>query len=203
MWCNNALSFLKAGGIVSGTPSDLHEPLSPIALLHPVGKESEKRLIASVCLARWRKGIRERKRKHIRPILFSADLHNARGVPRFLARHGHYEQAKQIKSISIIPLDRKLCRPVGLIHSVSLYYIMQAHRHLHPPNVVHWTLYANCVALSRACFARENWIHVCPSSPVFARTSRDKLHSLLALSLIYLLEGYSRQVEIRKSGSFY
>lgn len=94
----------------------------------------EKSLKSGRCarLARRRRGIRGGKRtrgereKHSPDFIFSADSHNARGVPRFLARRGgHYEYAKQRKSISIIP-DRVGCHRVaspggGLIHSVSLY----------------------------------------------------------------------------------
>lgn len=87
-------------------------------------EKSEKRSVSRERTGREKE--RKRTRRAIRPTLFSRSVsrHNARGVSRFLARREHYERSKQRKSVSIIrglSCRRRRRRPVGLIHSVSLY----------------------------------------------------------------------------------
>lgn len=136
----------------SGTPSDLHEPLSPIARrapLHPVGKKKSEKP-ADVCVSReMEKGdnkrekkekFAERKREHYHSpdFIFSADLHNALAVFRAFSCETRPLPCTRDKEKAYLLSPERSCvasrRPVGLIHSVSLYNAgIYTHRHLHPP----------------------------------------------------------------------
>lgn len=117
-----ARAFLKSTVFSLATlrtlSQDLREPLSPIAHSfasggekfekRPVSHERKERVATGV--GRGRKEKRKRTRRAVRASpdfilsrLVPTERHNARGVPRFLARRGHYERAKQRKSVSIIP----------------------------------------------------------------------------------------------------
>jgi len=118
--CNNARCLESPGkappftaGIKRNAPGSSRQPLFPYARASASGREKSKQRERERERERERggKGKETNSEKHsgspdfILPTSLGGPRHNARGVPRFLARRGHYERAKQRKSVSIIPAE--------------------------------------------------------------------------------------------------